>query len=65
MKYFLSGEINSHQIKARHFRSRKEAEKILNEILFNNNLQVEWNRRVDHTEEFVCDNYTRFFVGRL
>lgn len=62
--YYLYGEINRQSIKTRCFKSRAKAEKALSKILLSRNLQVYADRRVGHTEEFVCSYYTRFYVAR-
>ena len=66
MKYYiLSGVINGHLIKDRYCYSRESAEKKLERILEKKNLQVEVDRHPSkHTEEFVCNQYTRFSISR-
>lgn len=64
--YVLEGEINGRAIRSRAYLSRKAAEKKLNSILLWSNLQVEDDRFPQkHTEEFVCDDNTRFFIRRV
>lgn len=64
--YFLAGEINHHQIKFHSYSTREKALKSLGKLLFENGLQVETSRvMADNTEEFICNYYTRFFVGSL
>jgi len=67
MKYYvLDGLINGQPIRERKFMTRQDAEKVLANILFRYDLQVEDDRFPStHTEEFVCDQYTRFFVRRV
>ena len=67
MKYYvLEGIINGRPIKERKFATRARAERAMTTILFDSNLQVTDNRFPSkHTEEFVCDHYTRFFVRRV
>jgi len=67
MKYYvLDGQINGQPIKGRKFVSRQDAEKALEVILYRRDLQVRDDRfPSEHTEEFVCDQYTRFFVRRV
>lgn len=67
MKYYvLDGEINSRPIKGKAFPTRSAAEKALSKILAFEDLQVTEDRFPSkHTEEFVCDQYTRFFVRRV
>lgn len=63
-RYYLYGEVNRRKIKTRRFKTRAGAEKALSKILSNKGLQVYADRRVGHTEEFVCNYYTRFYVER-
>lgn len=67
MKYYvLDGQINGQPIRERTFFTRYDAEKALEKILLGRDLQVEDDRfPSEHTEEFVCDQYTRFFVRRV
>lgn len=63
--YVLDGEINGQPIRERTFMTRQDAENVLSAILFRHDLQVEDDRFPSkHTEEFVCDQYTRFFISR-
>lgn len=66
MKYYvLAGLINGQSIRERTFISRADAEKALERLLLRRDLQVEDDRFPSkHTEEFVCDQYTRFFISR-
>lgn len=66
MKYYvLAGLINGQSIRERSFLTRSDAERKLNGILIAHDLQVEDDRFPSkHTEEFVCDQYTRFFIRR-
>ena len=64
--YVLEGTINGQPMSPRSFLSRKDAEKRLSEILTWRDLQVEDDRKPSkHTEEFVCNQYTRFFIRRV
>ena len=64
--YSLDGIINGHPIKGHLYRSRRDAEKALEGILYRDDLQVTEDRFPEkHTEEFVCNQYTRFFVRRV
>ena len=67
MKFYeLDGQINGHQLKGHLYSSRRAAEKALESILYCNDLQVNDDRFPEkHTEEFVCNQYTRFFVRRV
>jgi len=67
MKYYvLDGEINGRPIKEKMFSSRALAEKAMEKILFQEDLQVQDDRFPSkHTEEFVCDRCSRFFVRRV
>ena len=66
MKYYiLEGTVNGYPMKDRTFLSRHEAEEQLDRVLENKGLQVEVSRHPSkHTEEFVCDQYTRFSISR-
>ena len=65
-KYVLDGTLNGRPVRARVFHTRKDAEQALGDFLFMNNVQVEDDRFPQkHTEEFVCDQYTRFFIRRV
>ena len=64
--YILEGQLRGHSIKERKFQTRLAAEKYLERILYAEDLQVYADRFPSkHTEEFVCDQYTRFFVRRV
>lgn len=64
--YVLDGVINGQPMSPRSYLTRQDAEKRLNDILFRRDLQVEDDRFPQkHTEEFVCDQYTRFFIRRV
>ena len=67
MKYYvLDGQVNGQPIRAKVFATRVEAEKAMEDILYSKDLQVRDDRFPSkHTEEFVCDQYTRFFVRRV
>jgi len=67
MKYYvLDGEVNRRPIKVKTFSSRAAAEKAMEAILEWNNLQVQDDRFTSkHTEEFVCDRCSRFFIRRV
>lgn len=67
MKYYvLDGEINGRPIKGKSFATRLAAEKAMESLLYRNDLQVEKDRFPSkHTEEFVCDRCSRFFVRRV
>ena len=67
MKFYeLDGVINGRQIKGHLHKSRRDAEKALEVILYRDNLQVNDDRFPEkHTEEFVCNQYTRFFIRRV
>ena len=67
MKYYvLEGLIRGNSIREKLSSSRPEAEKELEKILYKKGLQVEDRRFPSkHTEEFVCDQYTRFFISRV
>ena len=67
MKYYvLDGQLRGQAIKERIFGSRAAAEKAMEKILYTEDLQVQDDRFPSkHTEEFVCDQYTRFFVRRV
>jgi len=67
MKYYvLDGLINGQPIRERTFVTRQDAERKLSAILWGHDLQVEDDRFPSkHTEEFVCDQYTRFFIYRV
>jgi len=67
MKFYeLDGEINGHPIKGHLYNSRRAAEKALEVILYRDDLQVNDDRFPEkHTEEFVCNQYTRFFIRRV
>jgi hypothetical protein len=67
MKYYvLAGQIHGQSIKEKLFNTRNAAEKELEKILYKKGLQVEEDRFPSkHTEEFVCDQYTRFSVKRV
>ena len=65
-KYVLDGEINGQPIRARSYRTRLDAERVLGNMLTWKNIQVEEDRFPEpHTEEFVCNQYTRFFIRRV
>lgn len=65
-KYVLDGTLNGRPVRARAFPTRKDAEQALGDFLFMNNVQVEDDRFPQkHTEEFVCNQYTRFFIRRV
>lgn len=65
-KYVLDGTLNGRPVRARVFPTRKDAEQALGDFLFMNNVQVEDDRFPQkHTEEFVCNQYTRFFIRRV
>jgi len=64
--YVLDGVINSRPIKEHLYKSRRDAEKALEGILYRDDLQVYDDRFPEkHTEEFVCNQYTRFFIRRI
>jgi len=64
--YVLDGCINGRAIKGKKFFSRSSAEIGLGKILTKHDLQVEDDRfPAKHTEEFVCDDYTRFSISRV
>ena len=67
MKYYvLDGEINGRPIRGKKFSSRAAAEKAMEVIIYKEGLQVQDNRFPSkHTEEFVCDRCSRFFVSRV
>ena len=67
MKYYvLDGEVNRQPIKEKMFATRAAAEKAMENILYRENLQVQDDRFPSkHTEEFVCDRCSRFFVRRV
>jgi hypothetical protein len=67
MKYYvLDGLINGRAIREKTFMSRAAAERALGDLLCKEDLQVQDDRFPQkHTEEFVCDQYTRFFVRRV
>lgn len=63
--YVLDGRINGQPIGEKRFISRADAEKRLERILVNRDLQIENDLFPSkHTEEFVCNQYTRFFISR-
>lgn len=65
-KYVLDGEINGQPIRARSFLTRLDAEYVLGNMLTLKDLQVQDDRFPEpHTEEFVCNQYTRFFIRRV
>jgi len=64
--YVLEGQINGRPIREKRFPTRPSAEKAMEGILYRENLQVEEDYFPSkHTEEFVCDQYTRFFIKRV
>lgn len=64
--YVLYGIINGQPLSPRSFLTRQDAEKRLGDILYHKDLQVEDDRfPKSHTEEFVCGQYTRFFIARV
>lgn len=66
VKYVLDGTINCHPIVPRSFETRRDAERCLDGILTGRDLQVEDDRHPEqHTEEFVCNHYTRFFIRKV
>lgn len=67
MKYYvLAGEVNRQPIKEKMFASRAAAEKAMEVILYKEDLQVQDDRFPSkHTEEFVCDRSSRFFISRV
>ena len=67
MKYYvLAGDVNGRPIKEKMFSSRAAAEKAMEAIIYREDLQVQDNRFPSkHTEEFVCDKCSRFFVSRV
>ena len=67
MKYYvLDGEVNGRPIKGKKFSSRAAAEKAMEAIIYREDLQVQDDRFPSkHTEEFVCDRCSRFFVSRI
>jgi hypothetical protein len=67
MKYYvLDGYVRGQAIKEKMFATRPAAEKAMEKILYTEDLQVQEDRFPSkHTEEFVCDQYTRFFVRRV
>ena len=65
-KYVLDGIVNGQPIRARSYYTRWEAEQALGNMLTMKDLQVEDDRfPMPHTEEFVCNQYTRFFIRRV
>ena len=67
MKYYmLDGEVNGRPIRGKKFSSRAAAEKAMEAIIYREELQVQDDRfPAKHTEEFVCDRCSRFFVSRV
>lgn len=67
MKYYvLDGEIRNRPIREKLFSTRPAAEQAMEQILYKKGLQVEIDRFPSkHTEEFVCDQYTRFSIHRV
>lgn len=64
--YVLKGIINGRAIREKDSISRKLAEDKLDKILNRHGLQVESNYFSEkHTEEFVCDQHTRFSISRI
>lgn len=64
--YVLYGTVNGRSVSPRSYLTRQDAEKRLSDILYRNDLQVEDDRFPQaHTEEFVCNPYTRFFIARV
>ena len=65
-KFYITGEINNHQIKSHTFRTERKAFRYLDSVLNEHNLQVVNNRKMcDNIQEFVCNYHTRFFIGQL
>lgn len=64
--YVVDGIVNGDELKERKFKSRKAAEKCLERLLYDNDLQVDTIiNRSKHGNEYICSSYTRFFVNRV
>ena len=60
----IRGELKKKLVKT--FGTRPLANKYMGELVYKYDLQVEDEiKRDNHLVEFVCDDYTRFFVGRV
>lgn len=62
MKYKILAIINSRE-KEKVFKSKKDAYKFISKVLFYNNLQVNKVYTSINGEEYVCDNYNKFFLN--
>ena len=65
--YKLEPIVNSKNLKPEFFLSREKAEKELEKLLNKYNLEVEEVVLKDnnHSQEFVCDFYNKFFIKRI
>ena len=66
-RYKLEYIINGRQGKDKVFGTRKKAESYMSKVLFDNNLDVTdvILRNNKHTQEFYCNDYSRFTIERM
>lgn len=66
-RYKLEYIVNGRKGRDKFFGSRKAAESYMNRVLLRKNLDVYdiIMRNNDHTQEFYCNDYSRFIIERV
>lgn len=66
-RYKLEYTVNGRKGRDKFFGSRKQAESYMNRVLLRKNLDVcdIIMRNNDHTQEFYCNDYSRFIIERV
>ena len=63
--FILSGMLNNHDLKARKFKTLRDAERDLDTLLINKNLEVSYVLKDENSSTYVVNDYSRFTLVRM